>query len=159
MNTDSNITLNEKIARLNALAAEQKRLAEELAAEKKATRVTRLNETIAATKTMIAEFTGVPVSDWNSAEGETRHEIAEFLHDVIEALKADAPRRAGATGPRGPRLAEDEKKQRDERIAQALRDGKTAKEVAAEFGLSEGMVNVLKRQYGLTSPRKATTES
>lgn len=90
----------------------------------------------------------------------SRHGFADvtaFLSAVGVLAPAPRPRgraaaRASETAAaRKPRTRLDEAQRAA--AVEALRSGRTAGEVAAEFGVSAGTINTLKKQAGLTKPR------
>jgi hypothetical protein len=139
------------MAELNELAAKQAAIAAEIAEAKRAARVANLNDALTNAKNDIAAFVGVEVEKWGEASAEVKAEIAEFMSDLAENLLADAP--AKVKRETGERLTGDAKAKRDADIVAELAKGAKVADVAAKFGLSEGLINVIKKTAGLTKPR------
>ena len=162
-NTNALNTVNADLAEIAALEkqiAARKEAALAQAAElRKETRAGYLVKTLNNAKEEIAEFVGVPFSEWGTATKEQKAEMADFIDSLVEALDSDSPVTGG--GKRGPRLDEDAMKARNEAIADMFRKDATitAKEVAAKFGVSEATVNIVKKNMGLVVSRKASGEN
>lgn len=162
-NTNSMTETKNRLAQLAEkqakIEAERKAIEEQLAAQRKESRASHLTHIVKNAQKQIEEFIGIPVGEWAKAPSDMKAEIADLIGDIVDALKADSPVKASIPTPRGMRLAGDEKKARDAAIAEDLRNGKTAAQVAEKFGLSEGMVNIIKRDAGLVLSRKPIEET